>query len=125
MQAQIAACHTRATSIETTDWARITALYTVLTHVMPSPVVELNRAAAMVHSQGPEEGLRLLDAIEGLDGYPLYHVTRGDALEKLGARSKAVAAFERAAELEPNDSLRTIFAARAATANGGDVPVYP
>lgn len=125
LQAEVAACHARATSIETTDWARITALYTVLTHVMPSPVVELNRAAAMVHSRGPEEGLRLLGAIQGLDGYPLYHVTRGDALEKLGARTKAVAAFERAAELEPNDSLRTIFAARAATANGDYGPAHP
>lgn len=120
LQAEVAACHARAVSIETTDWARITALYTVLAHVMPSPVVELNRAAATVHYAGPEKGLRLLNAIEGLDTYPLYHVARGDAWEKLGDRAEAVGAFERATELEPNDSLRGIFTARAAAARVED-----
>jgi len=57
-----------------------------------------------------------MEAIEGLHAYPLYHVTRGDALEKVGNYSEAVAAFTRAAELEPNDALKAIFRSRATMA---------
>ena len=118
VQAEIAACHAVATSVESTDWARIAALYTVLAHLKPSPVVQLNRAAAAVHADGPAAGLRLLAAIEELDGYPVYHVTRGDALERLGESADAVAAFELAAALETNDSLRAIFAALPVAVSG-------
>ena len=80
LQAAIASLH----YAEPTDWTQIALLYGRLAELSPSPVVELNRAVAVGLADGPEAGLALLDAIEGLDGYYLYHSTRADFLSRLG-----------------------------------------
>jgi predicted RNA polymerase sigma factor len=126
LQAEIAACHARAESVANTDWRRVVALYTVLSHLLPSPVIKLNHAAAVVRADGPEAGLQRLDALAGtggLDGYPLFHVTRGDALEQLGRFAEAAGAFRAAVGLEPHPSLRALYAERAdIVAARGDAP---
>jgi RNA polymerase sigma factor (sigma-70 family) len=118
LQAAIAACHARAPSTEDTDWARIAALYQVLAHVSPSPVVELNRAVAVSMAVGPAEGLAVVDALsaEGnLRNYPMLPAVRGDLLAKLGRLAEARQEFERAAALTRNAAERALFLARAAT----------
>lgn len=115
VQAEIAACHARAASVETTDWRRIAALYVVLNHLTPSPVIKLNLAVATVRADGPEAGLRRLAELAdaGLGRYPPYHLARADALERLGRRAEAAQAYRAAAEAERNTPLRTRYAARA------------
>jgi len=114
LQAAIAACHSRARSVEETDWPRIAALYQLLSQLTPSPVVELNRAVAFGMAFGPEIGLEAVDAIEGLDRYHLLNSVRGDLLFKLGRTDEARAEFERAASLTQNARERALLAARAA-----------
>src|SRR4029079_2186523 len=83
LQAAIAACHARARTAEETDWPRIAALYAALMQVVPSPVVELNRAVAMAMAFGPAAGLELVDALVAdgtLAGYHLLPSVRGDLL---------------------------------------------
>ena len=82
-----------------TDWARIAELYEALES---SPVIELNRAVAVAMAAGPERGLALIDAIEGLDGYHLLHAARADLLRRLGRGEEARAAYERALALATN-----------------------
>ncbi len=84
IQARIAAEHARGDRAEDTDWRRIGLLYGQLTRIQPSPVIELNRAIAVAMDQGPEEGLELIDAIEGLDRYAPFHVSRADLLARIG-----------------------------------------
>jgi predicted RNA polymerase sigma factor len=117
LQAAIAACHARARSAGETDWARIAALYADLALVMPSPVVELNRAVAVGMAAGPAAGLEIADGLASepsLEGYHLLPSVRGDLLEKLGRRAEARAEFERAASLTENEAVRTLLAERAA-----------
>jgi len=105
LQAAIAACHARALHAKDTDWARIASLYARLAAVAPSPVVELNRAVAVAMADGPEAGLRLVDALREervLANYHLLPSVRGDLLFKLGRRDEARAEFERAAKLTGN-----------------------
>ena len=105
LQAAIAACHARALHAKDTDWARIASLYARLAAVAPSPVVELNRAVAVAMADGPEAGLRLVDALReerALANYHLLPSVRGDLLFKLGRRDEARAEFERAAKLTGN-----------------------
>ena len=116
LQAEIAACHARAADVASTDWRRIAALYVVLRHLTPSPVLDLNHAVAVSRADGPAAGLERLDAlaeVESLQRYPLFHAARGDLLERLGRRPEAAAAFDRAAELESNQPLRAVFRRRA------------
>jgi RNA polymerase sigma-70 factor, ECF subfamily len=113
LQAEIAACHSRARSVEDTDWPRIAALYELLARVMPSPVVELNRAVAFGMAFGPEIGLEAVDAIDGLENYHLRNSVRGDLLSKLGRLEEAREEFERAAELTQNARERELLLARA------------
>jgi RNA polymerase sigma factor (sigma-70 family) len=117
VQAEIAACHARAVSVEATDWERIAALYVVLAHLTPSPVVELNRAVAVGMAYGPARGLELIDKLAGqpaLAGYAMLPAVRGDLLAKLGRSAEARAEFTRAAALTGNERERELFAARAA-----------
>jgi RNA polymerase sigma factor (sigma-70 family) len=117
LQAAIAACHARARSPEDTDWQRIAALYQVLAHVSPSPVVELNRAVAVGMAAGPAKGLEVVDALaseRALAGYPQLPAVRGDLLAKLGRLDEARQAFQRAATLTRNQRERTLFLDRAA-----------
>jgi predicted RNA polymerase sigma factor len=116
VQAEIAACHARANDVASTDWRRIAALYVVLRHLTPSPVLDLNHAVAVSRADGPVAGLARLDALAAVDTlqlYPLFHAARGDVLERLGRRPEAAAAFQRAAELERNEPLRAVFVRRA------------
>lgn len=116
LQAEIAACHARAADVASTDWRRIAALYVVLRHLTPSPVLDLNHAVAVSRADGPAAGLERLDALAGVESlqrYPLFHAARGDLLERLGRSTEAATAFKAAAALEANDKLRAVFARRA------------
>jgi len=122
LQAAIAACHARAFRPEETDWARITELYGVLAEVMPSPIVELNRAVAVSMTFGPQAGLALVDQIAAepsLRGYHLLPSVRGDLLMKLGRTAEARAEFRRASELTANARERELTAQRARSAESG------
>jgi RNA polymerase sigma-70 factor, ECF subfamily len=110
LQAAIAAEHARGA----TDWARVTWLYDELAAIQPSPVVELNRAAAVAMSEGPERGLALMDELEGLEGYHPLHAARGDLLRRLGRSEESRAAYRRALELASNPAERAFFERRLA-----------
>ena len=116
LQAEIAACHARARTAAETDWARIAGLYDALALLVPSPVVELNRAVAHGMAFGPEAGLRMVDALAeepALRGYHLLPAARGDLLEKLGRSAEARGEFERAASLTRNERERSLLLERA------------
>lgn len=118
LQAAIAACHARARSAAETDWPRIVALYDALAELMPSPVVELNRAVAVSMAFGPAAGLELVDELldePSLKAYHLLPMVRGDLLAKLGRREEARDEFERAASLTRNLRQRKVLLDRAAT----------
>lgn len=118
LQAAIAACHARARTAQDTDWARIAALYGELARVMPSPVVELNRAVAVGMAEGPAAGLALVDALAGetlLKDYQWLPSVRGDLLEKLGRREEARSEFTRAAAMTTNARERALLDERART----------
>ena len=117
VQAEIAACHARAASVKDTDWERIAALYVVLAHLTPSPVVELNRAVAVGMAYGPARGLEIADKLTdqpALAGYVQLPAVRGDLLAKLGRLDEARQEFTRAAALTRNERERGLFRARAA-----------
>lgn len=119
LQAAIAACHARARIPEETDWARIAALYDALAQLVPSPVVELNRAVALSMAYGPATGLALVDALSSeplLQAYHLLPSVRGDLLAKLGRFDEARAEFERAAALTRNARERELLLERARAA---------
>jgi RNA polymerase sigma-70 factor, ECF subfamily len=116
LQAGIAALHDEAPSSEATDWPQIAALYRVLGTMLPSPVVELNRAVAVAMADGPQAGLALVDEIAHggqLDGYPYLHSTRADLLRRLGRRGEAASAYRRALELTANEPERAFLDRRA------------
>ncbi len=121
LQAAIAACHARAADVERTDWRRIASLYETLAQVMPSPVVELNRAVAEAMAFGAQAGL---DRIQALAGEPLlahYHLlpsVRADLLFRLGRHPEARIEFERAASLARNARERSLLERRAHACGG-------
>jgi RNA polymerase sigma factor (sigma-70 family) len=116
LQASIAACHARAFRASDTDWPRIAGLYQVLAAVMPSPVVELNRAVAVSMAYGPQAGLDLVDQLAAEPALQHYHLlpsVRGDLLRRLGREAEARAEFERAASLAGNERERQLSEQRA------------
>jgi predicted RNA polymerase sigma factor len=116
LQAAISACHARAATADQTDWHRIAELYAALAALTASPVVELNRAVAVGMAFGPEEGLRLMDAVAASPALQSYHYlpgARGDLLEKLGRFDEARSEFERAAAMTANVAERTLLLERA------------
>ena len=124
LQAAIAACHARSRSAADTDWARIAALYDALAELMPSPVVELNRAVAIGMAFGPAAGLELVDALGSEPSLKTYHFlpsARGDLLEKLGRSDEARVEFERAASLTQNARERDLLLERAAACARGSL----
>jgi len=125
LQAAIAACHARALTAEETDWARIVLLYEALAQLVPSPVVELNRAVAVAMAFGPSAGLELVDALTAepsLRGYHLLPSVRGDFLKKLSRFDEARAEFERAASLTRNARERELLLDRARACAVGSAP---
>jgi RNA polymerase sigma factor (sigma-70 family) len=122
LQAAISACHARALTPEATDWAKIAELYGALGSILPSPVVELNRAVAISMVEGPAAGLAIADALlsePSLRNYHLLPAARGDLLEKLGRYDEAASELERAALMTQNarHRERLLQRARAAAAN--------
>jgi RNA polymerase sigma factor (sigma-70 family) len=116
LQAAIAACHARAPRMQDTDWLRIAALYAELMQVMPTPVVELNRAVAVSRAHGAGAGLAIIDALADarqLRDYAPLPAARGDLLRQLGRLDEARDAFELAASLTGNARERAILLARA------------
>lgn len=116
LQAALAACHARARTPSDTDWRTIAALYGALRQVMPSPIVDLNRAIAHSMAFGPEDGLRLLAEIEdepALQNYAPLPAARGDFLFRAGRRTEAQCEFERAAVLTRNEQEREFLLRRA------------
>jgi RNA polymerase sigma-70 factor, ECF subfamily len=111
LQAAIASLHFE----RETDWSQIAVLYERLGRLAPSPVVELNRAVAVAMANGPQAGLAHVEAIEGLDGYHLWHSARADLLRRLDRRAEAAAAYERALALAPSDVERDFLRRRLAT----------
>ena len=125
LQAEIAACHAEARSAAETDWARIVALYDALAQIMPTPVVELNRAVAVAMAFGPAAGLEIIDQLQGeasLRNYHLLPAVRGDFLAKLGRAEEARVEFERAAVLTANARERGLLLERAAALDTGSRP---
>jgi RNA polymerase sigma factor (sigma-70 family) len=115
LQAQIAACHAAARSLEQTDWVRIAALYAALALRQPSPVVELNRAVAVGFAFGPAAGLAVVDAVRedpALRDYHLLPSVRAHLLSQLGRDSEARDELERAAALTANEATRALLQAR-------------
>ncbi|MEV6034625.1 DUF6596 domain-containing protein [Nonomuraea sp. NPDC052116] len=117
VQAAIAALHDEAADLATTDWPQVVALYDVLLALDPSPVVALNRAAAVAVRDGPEAGLALLDELAGeprLRGYHPYLVARADLLHRLGRRPEAAAAYRAALEAAGSEPERVHLRRRLA-----------
>ena len=117
LQAAIAACHARAATQEETDWERIAALYDALVQLLPTPVIELNRAVAVGMAFGPPSALEIVDRLRDEPSLHAYHLlasVRGDLLAKTGRLSEARAEFERAASLAHNSRERAVLLARAA-----------
>jgi RNA polymerase sigma factor (sigma-70 family) len=121
LQAALAACHARARKAEDTDWKKIVSLYDTLRTVMPSPVVDLNRAIANSMAFGPEAGLTELGAIEqvaALQDYAPLPAAKGDFLFRAGRFTDAKAQFERAAALTRNEREKAFLLGRAGACGG-------
>ena len=116
LQAAIAECHAVAASVDDTDWDRIVLLYEALGRIAPSPVVELNRAAAVAMATGPASALRIIDQLVAtgvLRGYHLLPATRGELLRRLGREEEARSEFVVAAGLAGNDRERALLQRKA------------
>src|SRR3989449_5314185 len=135
LQAAIAAVHAEALDPAATDWAQIVGLYDVLARVEPSPVIELNRAAAVAMRDGPAAGLALIDAILArgdLTDYHLAHSARADLCRRLGRAAEARASDERAPPPPRQEPERRFFAGRLGGLEGsrltpswGPTPPHP
>jgi RNA polymerase sigma-70 factor (ECF subfamily) len=122
LQAAIAACHARARTPEETDWKQIVTLYTELARLIPSPVIELNRAVAVGMAFGPAAGLELVDTLTSDPALANYHLlpsVRGDLLKKVGRMDEARAEFERAARLTRNTRECEMLLERARACRSG------
>ena len=125
VQAAIAACHATAADPARTDWATIARLYGQLARLVPSAVVELNRAIAVGMAEGPAAGLALVDALAAtrqLAGYHLLPATRADLLRRLGRLPEAAEAYQHALELAGTATERRYLARRLAEVTGPGIP---
>jgi RNA polymerase sigma-70 factor (ECF subfamily) len=121
LQAAIAALHARAQRVEDTDWTQIARLYDALLKKQPSPVVQLNRAAAIAMAEGPSSGLALIDELEArgeLAGYHLLPAARADLLRRDGRWREAAEAYRQALALVANDPERRYLNRRLAEVEG-------
>jgi RNA polymerase sigma-70 factor, ECF subfamily len=106
LQAVIARYHAVAPTAADTDWPAVVAAYRQLVAMTDSPIVRLNLAVAVAMAEGPHAGLAALELVDGLDGYHLYHATRGELLCRAGHRRDAADAFATAMSLTSNDAER-------------------
>jgi predicted RNA polymerase sigma factor len=116
LQAEIVACHASAPSPQETDWRRIAGLYSLLSSLTGSPVVELNRAVAVAMVEGPAAALGIVETLAGspaLQGYHLLFSVRGDLLQRLGRLSEAQEAFHAAASMTDNAREQALMKGRA------------
>ncbi|MDX1999297.1 MAG: RNA polymerase sigma factor [Thermoanaerobaculia bacterium] len=121
LEAAIAALHGEASSVETTDWRQILALYDLLARRFPSPVIDLNRAVALSMAEGPAAALVEIERLEAagqLAGYHLLPATRADLLTRLGRHDEATAAYRQALELATHETERRFLAGRLAASAG-------
>jgi RNA polymerase sigma-70 factor, ECF subfamily len=121
VQAAIAACHATASDAAATDWTEIATLYRELARMVPSPVVELNRAVAIAMSEGLERGLTLVDALDAsgrLPRYALLAATRADLLRRLGRADEAASAYREALALTGTDTERRYLEKRLGEVSG-------
>jgi RNA polymerase sigma-70 factor (ECF subfamily) len=122
LQAAIAAVHAEATTAAATDWRQIVAIYDVLMRAQPSPVVALNRAAAVAMADGPGHGLAIIERLlagGALDGYQLAHAARADLLRRMGRRAEALTAYRSALALTLQEPQRRYIVRRIAEVGGG------
>jgi RNA polymerase sigma-70 factor (ECF subfamily) len=115
LQAAIASLHDAALTADETDWPQIAALYRVLGEMVPSAVVELNRAVAVAMADGPTAGLVLIDRLVAsgdLAGYPYLHAARADLLRRLDRRADAAASYRIALDLTANGAEREFLEGR-------------
>jgi RNA polymerase sigma-70 factor (ECF subfamily) len=123
VQAAIAALHARAPSYDATDWPQIAGLYEVLLRIAPSPVVELNHAAAVLMVDGPARALALVDALAargGLKDYDLVPAVRADLLRRLNRRDEARGAYFAASAATQLAPLKRLYARRLAELSAED-----
>ncbi len=114
IQAAIQAVHCSAPDADETDWVQIVALYDQLFPILPTPVVAMNRAIAIAEVDGPAAALDLVGELSGqLDGYHLFHATRGTLLRRIGDEAAAIEAFLRAAELAATETERRFLEEQA------------
>jgi RNA polymerase sigma factor (sigma-70 family) len=128
LQAAIAACHARARQPTDTDWPRIVTLYDALGLLLPSPIIELNRAVAVAMAFGPQAGLELVDTLQDEPALARYHLlpsVRGDFLFKLGRFDEARAEFERAASMTRNARERGLLLERVRACGDAATPESP
>jgi RNA polymerase sigma-70 factor (ECF subfamily) len=121
VQAAIAACHATKDDSAATDWTEIAALYRELARMVPTPVVELNRAVAVAMAEGPEAGLALVDALDAsgrLPHYALLPATRADLLRRLGRAADAASGYRDALALAGTDAERRYLEKRLAEVSG-------
>jgi RNA polymerase sigma-70 factor (ECF subfamily) len=115
LQSAIAALHCGAASADDTDWPQIVELYTLLERLQPSPVVALNRAAAIAMRDGAQQGLALMDALAAdakLNNYYLLHASRADLLRRLGRSTEAISSYAQALTLVTNNTERRFLERR-------------
>jgi RNA polymerase sigma-70 factor (ECF subfamily) len=125
LQSAIAAVHAEAPDPGSTDWAQIVALYDLLLEIDPSPVIELNRAAAVAMRDGPAAGLALIEAIlerGDLAEYHLAHSARADLYRRLGRPHEAAEAYRRALSLARQEPERRFLERRLAEVSAGELP---
>src|SRR5437667_1557202 len=123
LQAAIAALHCQAARAEDTDWPQIVRLYDVLERLQPSPIVSLNRAAAVAMVDGPRPALALIEALAAagdLDRYHLLHAARADLLRRIGSSAEAAKSYARALALVTNDAERRFLERRLREVDGRD-----
>jgi RNA polymerase sigma-70 factor (ECF subfamily) len=122
VQVAIAALHAKAQNYQQTDWPQIAGLYEVLLRISPSPVIELNHAAAISMVDGPLRALDLIDALEArgdLRGHELLQAVRADLLRRLNRRDAALEAYRAASAATQLKPLQRFYARRLAELNGG------
>lgn len=119
LQALIAGSHATAPTFAATDWNRIVALYTQLEELHPSPVVRLNRAAALAEASGPAAALAALDALDGLDDFHLWHAARAEQLRRLDRDADAAAAYQAALACVVSEPERSFLQRRLADVRPG------